>query len=86
MALRVYRFRDLKDRGLVKSWTQLQRMIRLYGFPPGRLLTPQIRTWTDEELDAYYASRPVESPAPRGMAARKRGRTAKAAAQPETGA
>jgi hypothetical protein len=80
--LKVYRFRDLKDRGLVNSWAQLQRMIRKYNFPMGRMLTPQCRVWTPEELEAWLASRPVDGPAFRGVALQKRGRPrAKAPAQ-----
>jgi hypothetical protein len=80
------RFPDLKARGIVRSWTQLERMIRLYGFPPGRMLTPNCRTWTDEEIDQYYRSRPVVGPPLRGVAKNKRGRPRKAATQPEAGA
>jgi predicted DNA-binding transcriptional regulator AlpA len=50
------RFKDLKSKGFADSWAQLKRMIELYGFPPGRMITPNVRAWTDEELDAYVAS------------------------------
>jgi predicted DNA-binding transcriptional regulator AlpA len=87
MTLRVYRFRDLKDLGFVQSWAQMGRMIEHYGFPRGRLLTPQVRVWTDQEIAAWLALRPIRSDAaPRGVAARKRGRPRKAAAQPAAGA
>jgi hypothetical protein len=84
MSLRLNRYRDLKARGIVTSWVQLKRMIEFYGFPPGKMLTPNCRTWTDQEIDAYYASRPVTGPELRGIA--KRRRASKAATQPETGA
>jgi predicted DNA-binding transcriptional regulator AlpA len=80
---RVYlRFSDLKASQLVRSWPQLKRMVTEYGFPPGRMLTPNCRVWTSEEVDAYVASRPVEGPPLRGVAVpgRKRGRPRKDAA------
>jgi hypothetical protein len=82
--MKLNRFRDLKANGVARSWPQLCRMIELYGFPPGRLLTPQIRVWTDEEIAGWLATRPIRSDAaPRGVAKSKRGRPRKAAAQPE---
>jgi predicted DNA-binding transcriptional regulator AlpA len=73
------RFRDLKARNIVKSYTQLRRMRKLYGFPSGRMITPQIRGWTEEEIDAYYASCPVEGPPLKGAAKVKHERRRKAA-------
>lgn len=65
--MRTYlRYSDLKNRGLVKNRTQLQNMIHDYNFPPGRLLSPNVRVWTDEELDNYVDNCPVEAkPVPR---------------------
>jgi len=54
------RFRDLKDRGVVKSWPQLRRLMDLHGFPRGRLLSPHVRAWTDGEIDAWIAARPID--------------------------
>jgi hypothetical protein len=65
------RFCHLQQRNVVKSWAQLDRMQRLYGFPKGRMISPNVRAWTEEEIDAYYASCPVEGPEPRGVAAKK---------------
>jgi hypothetical protein len=81
MTKKLNRFKDLKAKGFAESWAQLKRMIELYGFPPGRMLTPNVRAWTDEELDAYVASRPVEGPALRGAAKAKH--AARKAAQSE---
>ena len=72
------RFPDLRARNVVKSWTQLKRLIEEYGFPPGRMLSPNVRAWTEEEIDAYCASCPVEGPEPRGAAKRNRDRRRKA--------
>jgi hypothetical protein len=51
MTIKWLRFRDLKARGIVKSWPQLRRLIKQYGFPPGRMLSPNIRAWPDDEID-----------------------------------
>jgi hypothetical protein len=82
MTPKIYlRFGDLKERGLVRSWPQLRRMIRHYGFPPGRMLSPNVRIWTGQELETYFASRPIEGPPARGCA--KRGRPRKVASTTE---
>jgi predicted DNA-binding transcriptional regulator AlpA len=54
------RYRDLVARGLVKNRATLRNRILKNGFPPGRLLGPNDRAWTDEELEEYEANRPVE--------------------------
>jgi predicted DNA-binding transcriptional regulator AlpA len=82
MIPKVYRYPDLKEAGIANSWAQLRRMIDRHGFPPGRMLSSNVRAWTAAEIDAWMASRPVDGPAPRGVAARKRGRPSKAATQP----
>jgi hypothetical protein len=53
------RFRDLRNAGVVDNWQQLNRMIDHDGFPPGRLLSPNVRTWTTEEINDWYATRPT---------------------------
>ena len=81
------RYRDLKARGFVNSRAQLKQMIDKYGFPAGKMLSPNCRTWTEAEVLAYYESRPsdrkdtqqlIEKPwdwnAPRG---KRRGRPPK---------
>jgi hypothetical protein len=61
------RYRDLKARGVANSRAQLKRMVELYGFPPGRLLTPNTRVWTIDEIDGFLASRPTKpKPVKRG--------------------
>ena len=62
------RFRDLKARGIVGTWPTFKRRIERDGFPPGRMIGPNTRAWTEEEIDEWYRSRPVEGPAPRGIA------------------
>jgi hypothetical protein len=43
------------------------------------MIGPNTRAWTEEEIDAWYRSRPVEGPEPRGAAKAKRDRARKAA-------
>jgi hypothetical protein len=59
------RFRDLKARGIVNNWPTLQNRIAKYGFPPGRLIGPNARAWTEVEVEEWIARRPVaKKPAP----------------------
>jgi hypothetical protein len=60
------RFRDLKARGIVNNWPTLQKRIEKFGFPPGRLIGPNARAWTEQEVENWIASRPVaKKPAPK---------------------
>ena len=54
------RFADLKARGIVNNWQTLSDWIDREGFPPGRMLAPNTRAWTDAEVLDWIASRPVE--------------------------
>jgi predicted DNA-binding transcriptional regulator AlpA len=56
------RFRNLVDRGLFKNRQELRRLQETQGFPRGRLLGPNTRIWTEEEINTYVASRPVQMP------------------------
>jgi hypothetical protein len=67
------RFADLKARGLVNSWPSLNYKIRTQGFPPGRMIGPNSRAWSDEEIEAFEESRPIAGPPPRGAAAVAKG-------------
>jgi predicted DNA-binding transcriptional regulator AlpA len=62
------RFRDLKAMNYVQSWPQLKSMIENEGFPRGRRTSPNIRTWTEDEVAEWYAARPVEHAPLRGYA------------------
>jgi predicted DNA-binding transcriptional regulator AlpA len=68
------RFRDLRSRGVVLNRVTLANRIKNDGFPPGRMLGPNERAWTDQEIDDWIASRPVAGPVPRGAAGTRRGR------------
>jgi predicted DNA-binding transcriptional regulator AlpA len=69
MSSRFVRFRDLKARGIVDSWPQLDNLIKKYGFPRGRMLSPNVRAWDEgKEVEPWPAARPVAGPPPRGAA------------------
>jgi predicted DNA-binding transcriptional regulator AlpA len=53
------RFHDIREAGVADSWQQLGRMIDHEGFPPGRLLSPNIRVWEIDEIKRWMASRPT---------------------------
>ncbi len=75
----VLRFANLRARGIVNSWPQLRRLQQLHGFPRGRMLSPNIRAWTEEEVEAWVASRPIENIRPLQGAPRARHERRKAA-------
>jgi hypothetical protein len=58
--LRLLRYAQLVERNIVKSREQLSNLIKYENFPPGRLESPNCRTWTEEELADWYDKRPVE--------------------------
>jgi hypothetical protein len=67
------RFADLKAKKYVDSREQLKNLQTYYGFPKGKLISPNIRVWTDEEIEAWFESRPTEVRVPlRGAAAEQR--------------
>ena len=53
------RYPELVARGIVNSRPQLSNLIIRQGFPPGRLLSPNVRAWTEDEIADWLASRPV---------------------------
>jgi predicted DNA-binding transcriptional regulator AlpA len=58
-AMRLLRYTDLVEIGVVNSRMTLKRLIDNQGFPPGRLITPNSRAWTDDEIDQWIAGRPT---------------------------
>jgi predicted DNA-binding transcriptional regulator AlpA len=54
------RFHDLRAVGIVSNWPQLYNLIDDYDFPPGVLLSPNIRAWDIEEVQRWLASRPTD--------------------------
>ena len=53
------RYSDLKERGIVENWQTLSNWIEREGFPPGRLIGPNTRAWTTDEVGDWLASRPA---------------------------
>ena len=56
--LKYLRVRHLQQQGVVDSRMMLERL-KDFGFPPGKLLTPRMRVWTQREIDAWLDSRPT---------------------------
>jgi len=84
MPTKLVRFPDLKARGIIKSWPMLKRRIQRDGFPPGRMIGPNSRAWTESEIEQWLDSRPLAGPAPRGAAKVKHEQRKEQAARPET--
>ncbi|HWY81956.1 MAG TPA: hypothetical protein VNY10_08510 [Roseiarcus sp.] len=58
------RYSDLVARNVVNSRAQLARLQKNAGFPIGRMLSVNTRTWTELEIDTWYESRPTENARP----------------------
>jgi hypothetical protein len=76
--IRLLRFKDLRDRGIIGNWPMLKRRIERDGFPVGRMIGPNTRVWIEEEIEKWVKSRPIAGPAPRGIAKIKQDRAHKA--------
>jgi hypothetical protein len=74
------RFKDLKELGIVNNWPQLGNLVDNEGFPPGRLLSPNVRAWNEDQILAWLESRPVGMVKPLRGAAKIRHEAAEAAA------
>jgi hypothetical protein len=57
------RFKDLKCVG-INNWPTLKRRVSQDNFPPGRYVGKNTRVWTIEEVEAWWASRPIAGPPP----------------------
>ena len=53
------RYADLQRRNVVKNWQTLSNWIEKENFPPGRLIGPNTRVWTEEEVTEWISSRPT---------------------------
>lgn len=62
MVTHFLRFKDLKARGIVASWPALRYKIKNNGFPLGRLLGPNTRAWTVDEVQSWLDGLPTENP------------------------
>jgi predicted DNA-binding transcriptional regulator AlpA len=54
---KLLKFKDLKDAGIVRNWTTLQRWIDSGRFPSGIKLGPNSRAWTEESVAEWLAER-----------------------------
>ena len=54
---RLLRFRDLKDRGIVRNRVTLSRWIKSQNFPPGFLIGANTRVWKEGDIDSWLADR-----------------------------
>src|SRR5262245_25408641 len=59
----VLRFKDLTRVG-INNWPTLKRRIQQDNFPPGRYVGENTRVWTEEEVAAWFDSRPKAGPPP----------------------
>jgi len=75
--LSLLRFKQLQQRNIVKNRPQLKRLQEKHGFPKGKLVSPNIRAWTEDEVYEWYQSRPAENAEPKGIAKSRRGRPRK---------
>ena len=61
--MKFLRFADLKERGVVRNWTTLLRLIDQERFPPGIRIGAQTRGWPDDQVEAWLESRRIAAPA-----------------------
>jgi predicted DNA-binding transcriptional regulator AlpA len=54
------RFRDISAAGIARNWPTLTRLIQEDDFPPGVMLSPNIRAWKLVEIEQWLERRPVE--------------------------
>jgi predicted DNA-binding transcriptional regulator AlpA len=65
--MKYLRYADLEDRRIVNSRANLSNWIKKYGFPPGQLIGPNSRVWTEVEVEAWLSARPTAlKPVPKG--------------------
>jgi predicted DNA-binding transcriptional regulator AlpA len=79
---RFLRFADLRERGIIRTRPTLKNRIKRHGFPRGRLIGPNMRAWTEEEVADWLASRPTgPKPVKPSKPKRPRGRPRKHVSQ-----
>jgi predicted DNA-binding transcriptional regulator AlpA len=84
MSLKRLRYRDLVALGIIRNRPTLQNWIRDRGFPCGQRTGPNSRTWGEDEVADWLASRPT-APKPAPIVKGRRGRPPKRE-RPEVGA
>jgi predicted DNA-binding transcriptional regulator AlpA len=60
--MKFLRFKDLKQRNIVRNWTTLTRLMREQDFPAGARVGAQARAWDEAEVEAWLESRRIASP------------------------
>jgi predicted DNA-binding transcriptional regulator AlpA len=75
--IRLLRFRDLKERGIINSWPMLKRRVERDGFPVGIMVGPNQRAWIEAEVDAWIKSRPTGGTRLKGVAKTRTGNPSK---------
>jgi predicted DNA-binding transcriptional regulator AlpA len=68
---RFIRFEHLHAAGITDNRAHLKLLLDDEGFPPGRMLSPNMRVWTVDEVEAWLAARPIAkklTPTPRPRA------------------
>ncbi len=58
---RQLRFRDLQELGVLPNRMTLHNWVKNAGFPPGRLVGPNTRLWSETEVVAWLESRPSDT-------------------------
>jgi predicted DNA-binding transcriptional regulator AlpA len=54
----ILRYNDLKRSGVVNNRATLYRWIKYHGFPPGVLIGPNSRAWSEKDVLDWLDSRP----------------------------
>jgi predicted DNA-binding transcriptional regulator AlpA len=57
--MRLLRYPDLVAQGIINSRMTLKRLIDNQNFPAGRLITPNSRAWTEDEVSQWIQERPT---------------------------
>jgi predicted DNA-binding transcriptional regulator AlpA len=57
---KMLRVKDLQQRGIAASHQAVRHLQLHQNFPLGRLLGPNTRAWTTDEVNDWLRSRPVE--------------------------
>ena len=61
---KLWRYKDLKAAQIVNSRMTLKRLIDSGRLASGRLISPNVRAWTDEEIEALIATAPTVRKSP----------------------
>jgi hypothetical protein len=67
--MRFLRQKDLEADGISSSRAQTALIIQKYGFPRGKLITPNVRAYPEDEVLDWLANRPTETKPLGGAAA-----------------